>query len=143
MLKIQATAICYNGKAFLIQGKSGVGKSSLALSLVRQGAFLISDDITNVQLLDNKIFACPPIEKKGWLEVRSVGLISGFPVYQQAPIRAVIELSETKPERVPKEQEIEILDKKIPFFQLWSQDEKLSDKIWLIDKILSGELIQE
>ena len=94
-------------------------------------------------LLDDKVFACSPTEKMGWLEVRSVGLISGLPVYQQAPVRAVIELTEEQPERIPKEQETEILNKKIPFFQLWGQDEKLSDKVWLIDKILSGELIQE
>lgn len=133
-MKVQATSICFNGHGYLIKGKSGSGKSSLALKMINRGATLISDDITEV--VDGNLLA--PKEKRGWLEVRGIGLISGFDVCEKAPLKAVLELTEEKPERFPENKLAEI-----PTFCVWSKDLNSCDKFLIIDKILSGNLKKE
>ena len=50
MQNIHATSVCLNNKGILILGKSGSGKSDLALRLIEQaGALLIADDRTDLQ----------------------------------------------------------------------------------------------
>lgn len=44
MIPHQATCIAIGGRALLIEGPPGSGKSSLALSLIDRGAMLIGDD---------------------------------------------------------------------------------------------------
>jgi serine kinase of HPr protein (carbohydrate metabolism regulator) len=41
---LQATAVDVSGRAVLIEGRAGYGKSSLALALIDRGARLIGDD---------------------------------------------------------------------------------------------------
>ena len=133
-MKIQATTIALNGRAFVIKGPVGIGKSALALALIERGAVLVSDDVTEVK---NGI-AYAPERQRGWLEVRGIGLVSGFSVCEQAPIVAEIQLMENKPERCP-----EPSTEKIPVFYLWAQDANQADKVMLIDKILERELTLE
>lgn len=133
-MKVQATSICFNGHGYLIKGKSGTGKSSLALKMINRGATLISDDITEV--VDGNLRA--PKEKRGWLEVRGVGLVSGFEVCDKVPLTAILELVEEKPERIPENEIGEI-----PIFYIWSKDLGSADKFLIIDKILSGNLRKE
>ena len=133
-MKVQATSICFNGRGYLIKGKSGTGKSSLALKMINNGATLVSDDITEV--VEGNLLA--PKEKRGWLEVRGIGLISGFDVCEKAPLKAVLELTEEKPERFPENKLAEI-----PTFYMWSKDLNSCDKFLIIDKILSGTLVRK
>ena len=130
-MKMQASSVALNGRAYVIQGESGAGKSSLALALIERGATLISDDVTEIQ----EGIAYAPQTHRGWLEVRGVGLISGFPVCSSAKIGAIINLMQNKPERLP-----EANSKKIPEFWLWTQDKNQADKVLIIDSILGGNL---
>ena len=133
-MKVQGTSICFNGNGYLIRGKSGSGKSSLALKMINYGAKLISDDITEIE--NGNLIA--PQKNKGWLEVRGIGLISGFLVCDQVPLRAILELTEEKLERIPEDKIDEI-----PVFYIWSKDLTLVDKFLIFDKILSGKLRKE
>ena len=133
-MKTQATTVAYNGRAFMITGDSGVGKSALALALIERGAVLIADDITEIA---NGI-AYAPTRYKGWLEVRGIGLVSGFPVCDQAPIVAEIRITEDKPERLPQSQPTNV-----PVFYLWAHDKNQTDKVVLIDKLLEEKLTLE
>ena len=130
-MNIKATSVALNGKAYLITGDSGVGKSALALALINRGANLISDDVTDVQ--DGVAFA--PATHQGWLEVRGIGLISGFAVCPSAKIGAIIRLTEDKPERMP-----EINLDNVPEFSLWTQDRNQADKVLVIDSVLAKRL---
>ena len=130
-MKIQATSVALNGKAYLITGESGAGKSSLALALIYRGGKLISDDVTEVQ----ENIAHAPKTHQGWMEVRGIGLISGLPICLSAPIGAMIRLSKDKPERMP-----ETSKGKIPEFWLWTQDKNQADKVLVIDSCLAGHL---
>ena len=130
-MKIQATCIAFNGRGYLIMGESGIGKSSLALALINCGASLISDDLVEI----SNGMAKAPKEKKGWLEVRGVGLVSGIPVLSEVPIVAKIHLVKEKPERIPP-----LNTDTIPEFRLWSEDTNKKEKFLLIDKIITGSV---
>lgn len=73
---LQASAIAIEGRAVLITGAPGSGKSSLALSLIDRGAALIGDDGVTLDLRDDLVIAAPPPNIEGLLEVRGVGLVT-------------------------------------------------------------------
>ena len=71
---LQASAVAINGRALVLEGAPGVGKSSLALALIERGAMLIGDDgVTLVRDGDGesaRLLAVPPPNIEGLLEVR-------------------------------------------------------------------------
>ncbi|MBQ7413205.1 MAG: hypothetical protein IJV07_02910 [Alphaproteobacteria bacterium] len=138
-MKIQATSIAIGNRAYLITGPSGFGKSSLALSLIRNGAYLISDDVT---IVDDQV-AYAPKDYRGWLEVRGVGLISGFPVCAKALIAGIIELVPSKPDRIPSDENRQIGNQKFPLFRIWNRDMNGADKVMVIDRMIQGKLRKE
>ena len=135
-MRLQATSICINGRAYLITGKSGSGKSSLALALINLGATLISDDVTEV--IEGVAKASK--RHKGWLEVRQLGLVSGFSVADGVPVAAVIELVSTEPDRLSERKVTQLGDSYVPLFHLWAQDTHLADKVFVIDALMAGQL---
>jgi energy-coupling factor transporter ATP-binding protein EcfA2 len=52
-------AFIHEGKAVLLSGKSGSGKSSILTSLHRLGYTVISDDISNIKVVDGKAMIYP------------------------------------------------------------------------------------
>jgi HPr kinase/phosphorylase len=48
-IKVQGTMVEIMGVGVLIEGRSGLGKSETALSLIRKGHSLVADDITNLR----------------------------------------------------------------------------------------------
>ena len=46
MLPLHATALDFSGRAILLAGRAGAGKSTLAAELMQEGAQLLSDDLT-------------------------------------------------------------------------------------------------
>lgn len=74
----QIHAECLNiyGKGVLITGASGIGKSEVALDLIKHGHFLIADDSVILRFIDkNNIIACAPKLLKNRIEIRGVGII--------------------------------------------------------------------
>ena len=63
------------GRAVLISGPSGSGKSDLALRLIDRGFTLVSDDQTIVRRDGDRLFASAPPTIKGKLEIRGVGIV--------------------------------------------------------------------
>ncbi len=49
----------HNRKGILITGASGNGKSTILTALMSKGYKILSDDISNLKIIDNKIFAFP------------------------------------------------------------------------------------
>ncbi|HET9638199.1 MAG TPA: HPr kinase/phosphatase C-terminal domain-containing protein [Allosphingosinicella sp.] len=72
---IHATCVAIHGRAVLLAGPSGAGKSDLALQLIDRGAFLVSDDYTELRCADGLLLARAPATIAGKIEVRGVGLI--------------------------------------------------------------------
>lgn len=66
-LPLHASGILVDGKAVLISGRSGVGKSTLALSFYKQEFALISDDICSIEMIDKNVMLLPGFpQMKQW-----------------------------------------------------------------------------
>ncbi len=63
------------GKGVLITGSSGMGKSEIALELIRKGHILVADDRVDVVRVHNTIFGQAPELLRGMLEIRGMGII--------------------------------------------------------------------
>jgi HPr kinase/phosphorylase len=66
-----------NGVGVVITGKSGVGKSEVALELVRRGYMLVADDIVEIYEVEKGILIgeAPELLKK-FLEIRGIGIVN-------------------------------------------------------------------
>ena len=63
-------------KLVLITGESGIGKSEIALELVRRGHRLVADDRVDVVNINKKLIGSCPELTKGVMEVRGIGIIN-------------------------------------------------------------------
>lgn len=96
---LHATSVAIEGRAVLLCGASGMGKSDLALRLIDRGAILISDDYTIVKWVDGRLEATAPATIVGKMEVRGVGLVD-MPRVDYARVALIVELSQDI-ERMP------------------------------------------
>ena len=89
---LHASTVASEGRAVLIAGPSGSGKSDLALRLLDRGFTLVSDDRTIVRREGEKLIASSPETIRGKLEVRGVGIVDVESV-TDVPIALVVELT--------------------------------------------------
>ncbi len=83
--RVHATCVVFRGAGIAIRGRPGAGKSDLALRLIAAGggldgasrghAMLIGDDCCIVTRRGNQIYAAPPRELAGRIEVRGLGIV--------------------------------------------------------------------
>ncbi|MFW6027625.1 MAG: HPr kinase/phosphorylase, partial [bacterium] len=71
-----ATCVEAEGCGILLRGPSGSGKSDLALRLIERGAVLVADDQVMLAGEDGAVWASPPPELAGRIEIRGVGIVS-------------------------------------------------------------------
>lgn len=64
------------GKGVLIRGESGMGKSEIALELIKRGHLLVADDRVDCFRIHNKIIGKAPELLNGMLEIRGIGIIN-------------------------------------------------------------------
>lgn len=83
---IHASCVAIGRDGVLLLGKSGSGKSDLALRLIDQGAFLVADDRTILFVEKGMLYARGPSSIKGLIEVRGLGIV-------RFPVRAKIRIS--------------------------------------------------
>lgn len=88
---LHASSVAVEGRAVLIEGRSGSGKSDLALRLIDRGATLISDDYTLVVRRDGLLFARAPETIAGKIEVRGIGIVA-MPMITDVPVALVVRL---------------------------------------------------
>ena len=92
------TCVAIDGRAVLVEGPPGSGKSSLALALIDAGAQLVGDDGVTLAAKGDLLVASPPPRIAGMIEVRGVGLVT-LPT-TSAPVALAILLDEKTP-RLP------------------------------------------
>lgn len=114
----QATCVAIGGRALLIEGAPGCGKSSLALALIDRGAVLIGDDSVLIERAGDRLIAQPHPHTRGLIEVRNLGLLT-FPVAEQAPVALALALDEDAPRYVEAADTIAIAGLSVPLVRLW------------------------
>lgn len=97
---VHASCVAIGGRAVLIAGRSGSGKSDLALRLIDRGARLVSDDYTLIVRSGEFLLARAPASIAGRIEVRGIGVVPLEPV-ADAPLCLVADL-DAAPERLPE-----------------------------------------
>ena len=96
MERVYGTCIAIDGRAVLLRGPSGSGKSDLALRVVEAGGTLVADDQTILVREQDRLVATCPDTISGQIEVRGVGIIP-VATTRRAPLALVMDL-------VPSEQ---------------------------------------
>lgn len=91
MVRLHASAISIDGKAVLLRGPSGIGKSDLALRLMDEGATLIADDYVELTTVNGHILLQAPKTIRGKMEIRGIGLIER-PFAENVPLGLVCDL---------------------------------------------------
>jgi HPr kinase/phosphorylase len=109
---LHASSVEIDGKGVVILGKSGSGKSNLAIKLISMGAKLISDDQTYFKLKDNKIIISKPKTTPNFIEARGIGLIK-TPMVMSAKLFCFVNITNIELERLPYEEKKYCFGKKI------------------------------
>ncbi len=109
MVQEHATTIAIEGQGIMLRGPSASGKSDLALRLIDQGAELVADDRTCLDLDEGKIIAYPPSVLAGKLEVRGLGILK-LPYRDSCPVQLLVDLVPMDDiERLPLEKKVTYL----------------------------------
>ncbi|MGL4850520.1 MAG: HPr(Ser) kinase/phosphatase [Clostridium sp.] len=90
------------GIGILITGESGIGKSEVALELIKRGHRLVTDDAVDIKEIDGDLIGFSPQITIGMLEVRGIGIIDVSSLYglssilQEKDIRLVMHFEHWK-----------------------------------------------
>ena len=123
----QASCVAIKGRAVLIEGAPGSGKSSLVLALIDRGATLIGDDGVMLELREDRLLASPPPNIAGLLEVRNLGLIH-FPTTAEIPVSLVLQLDPGAPRFIEQAGQSQLGGAKVPLIQVWPDGDALALK---------------
>ena len=128
--RVHSTSVVIEDAGVMITGKSGFGKSDLALRLIDSGATLISDDVTICETVGNSIFLFPPNEIRGLLEVRELGIMT-VPYIENIKLSLVVELVEKEIDRLPQQSFTNLLNIKIQKIKIQGKNSSSVAKIKL------------
>ncbi len=111
----QFTAVAVGGRAILIEGPPGCGKTSLALTLIDRGATLIGDDGVALYVEGSALVAAPAGPTRGQLEIRNVGIVNSRST--SAPVALVLQCDHDAPRFVEKAEQRMIEGVAIPMLK--------------------------
>lgn len=123
----QASCVAIGGRAVLIEGVPGIGKTSLALALIDRGAVLVGDDGVLLEDGGGVLLARPHPQTRGLVEVRNLGLIR-FPAIDVAPVGLVIGLAIGAPRFIETAGSCHLCGLTVPMLCLTARDPLLALK---------------
>ena len=97
---VHAATVDIAGIGALILGAPGAGKSDLALRLMADGALLVADDQTLVQVRGDELWASAPEKIAGLVEARGIGIVPAA-IKRATRLRLAVQLSDAT-ERMPE-----------------------------------------
>jgi serine kinase of HPr protein (carbohydrate metabolism regulator) len=127
---LHASTVASAGRAVLISGPSGSGKSDLALRMMDRGFTLVSDDQTIVKKDGDRLLATAPLTIAGKLEIRGIGIID-VERADNVPIALIVELT-SDIQRLPDEsRERPILGISVPLITIDAMSASAASKVTL------------
>jgi HPr kinase/phosphorylase len=115
---MHATAVAIDGKAVLLRGPSGSGKSDLALRLIDAGARLIADDQSELRRCGDGLLVRAPASIAGLFEVRGLGILR-LDALAEAPVGLVADLmTADRIDRLPPRRGATILGIAVPLIEI-------------------------
>ena len=115
---VHATAVAIGGRALLLRGPSGSGKSDLALRLIDAGARLVSDDYSHLRRQGDAILVRAPRPISGLIEARGVGILK-VEALAVAPLALIADLVASQHvERLPESAQQTIFGLAVPVVAL-------------------------
>lgn len=121
------SCVAIGGRAVLIEGAPGSGKSSLALALIDRGAVLVGDDGVTIEDRSEWLWALPPPNVSGLIEVRNVGLVQ-LPT-SAAPLALVAQLDPAAPRFIDHAAKAMIEGHALPAVALWPDTPALALRV--------------
>lgn len=126
---LHGTMVDVYGIGILISGKSGLGKSEVALDLVERGHRLVSDDVVMLTKKNNVLMASATEMNKHFMEIRGLGVVDVMSMFgirsirYQKRLEVILELSlwedSDKINRTGLDHDtVEILETKFPLIHL-------------------------
>lgn len=112
---LHASCVTLNGRAALIRGASGQGKSGLALQLIALGATLVTDDRARVWRENGHLMVDAPDPIRGRIEARGLGILH-LPSFGPAQITCIVDLDRATSERLPIRDHATVMDLSLPVF---------------------------
>jgi HPr kinase/phosphorylase len=117
------------GIGILITGKSGIGKSEVALDLIERGHRLVADDVVVLTKKNNILISASTDLNKHFMEIRGLGIVDVMSMFgirsvrYQKRLEVVVELylweKNIKVERTGLDKEyVSVLDVNIPLIRL-------------------------
>ena len=135
---IHATAVALAGRAVLLRGAPGSGKSDLALRLIEEGAARIADDRTRLARRDGSLWASAPESLRELMEVRGLGILR-MPALAEAPVALLIDLVAPEAvERCPEPRRDTLLGVDLPAFSLDPRAASAPAKVRLALRLAEG-----
>lgn len=132
---IHASTVAAEGRAVLITGPSGSGKSDLTLRLLDRGFTLVSDDQTIVRRQGDRLLATAPPNIAGKLEIRGIGIVD-MEWSGDLPVALIVELT-SDIQRLPDDsRERPILGVKLPLVTIDAMTASAPSKVALaLDRV--------
>lgn len=112
---VHANCVALGGKAVLIVGPSGSGKSGLSLQLMAFGADLVADDRVILAAAGGNTKVSAPESISGLIEARGLGILQASQA-TEAVLAAVVDLGEKETQRLPEPREVQVLKQIVPLF---------------------------
>ena len=127
---LHSSTVALGGRAILISGPSGSGKSDLALRLLDRGFTLVSDDQTIVKKDGDRLVATAPPTIAGKLEIRGIGIVDVNRA-DNVPVALIVELTSDIPRLPDDSRERPILGIRVPLITIDAMTASAPSKVAL------------
>ena len=136
---VHATTVVINDIGVLLRGRSGSGKSDLALRLIEGGARLVADDQTILEYSDGRVEARAPDSLRNKIEVRNLGVVT-LPDDSMARVGIlglIVDLVESQDQldRMPVPETIELGGVTVRRLRLWPFETSAAAKVRLAIRV--------